>query len=187
MLPLLSFVVLAFVPPLRDQSTLGRRTALTAAAAAAVSSPRRVLADEAPPFDWTFLYSSATPADTPKQTGLSLSALATILEHDLNNKYPLTGALTEDIFRDDCRFVDPNNAVNVRRQTSPARHPITCKARVSRLETRARRVSLNISARSHCSSDRRRASLRTCAFALLAKPSRPIMWPRAFSSFRGDH
>ena len=78
-------------------------------ACSAVSRPQPA---HAAPFEWTFLYNSGPPP-APKQRSLPPSELAAILERDLRqNKYILTGDLTPSIFADDCRFVDPNNAVN---------------------------------------------------------------------------
>ena len=52
-----------------------------------------------------------------KRTGLSLEALAGILEHDVTagatdrGSYFITGDIRPEIFQDDCRFVDPTNDV----------------------------------------------------------------------------
>mmetsp|Transcript_28738 Transcript_28738/g.95468 ORF Transcript_28738/g.95468 Transcript_28738/m.95468 type:complete len:270 (-) Transcript_28738:48-857(-) len=67
------------------------------------------------PFEWTFLWDRPQPPDAAiaKTKGLSVAAVAAILKRDLaQGKYILTGNLTASIFADDCRFVDPNNAVN---------------------------------------------------------------------------
>ena len=78
-------------------------------ACAATSRPRPA---DAAPFEWGFLY-KAGPPSAPKQRSLPPSELASILQRDLaEKKYILTGDLTPSIFADDCRFVDPNNAVD---------------------------------------------------------------------------
>ena len=67
------------------------------------------------PFEWSALWDTRGSAavQQPKRTGLRTEEVAAILETDLKEgKYILTGALTPEIFADDCRFVDPNNAVN---------------------------------------------------------------------------
>ena len=91
----------------------GRRTFLQGCAAAvAAPLPARAASSLETPFEWTRAYGDAAADPLPKQTGLPASAVANILESDLANKYPLTGALTSTIFDDQCRFVDPNNAVD---------------------------------------------------------------------------
>jgi hypothetical protein len=57
------------------------------------------------------------PFASKKTTGLTLSELAVRLEHDLvygsqnQGGYFLSGDLSQDIFRDDCVFIDPTNEV----------------------------------------------------------------------------
>mmetsp|Transcript_28878 Transcript_28878/g.68050 ORF Transcript_28878/g.68050 Transcript_28878/m.68050 type:complete len:219 (-) Transcript_28878:31-687(-) len=63
------------------------------------------------PFEWSFLWKD-NPEDGAKRRGLRPAELADILRRDLGDgKYILTGNLTAAIFANDCRFVDPNNAV----------------------------------------------------------------------------
>ena len=65
------------------------------------------------PFEWSPAYGSAVSDTAPKRTGLSLTDLAKTIEVDLKDrKYILTGDLSPEIFRDDARFQDPNNAVD---------------------------------------------------------------------------
>lgn len=65
------------------------------------------------PFEWSAAYGSAVSDTAPKRTGLSLTDLAKTIEVDLKDrKYILTGDLSPEIFRDDARFQDPNNAVD---------------------------------------------------------------------------
>lgn len=66
------------------------------------------------PFDWSFAYGRDTSGkEAPKQTGLTSEAVANILRKDLSTgKYILTGDLTPSVFRGDCHFEDPNNAVD---------------------------------------------------------------------------
>ena len=53
------------------------------------------------------------PDIVQKQTGLSSTEIANILQNDLaSRKYILTGDMTTSIFAQDCRFEDPNNAVD---------------------------------------------------------------------------
>ncbi|CAJ1403468.1 unnamed protein product [Effrenium voratum] len=62
--------------------------------------------------EWSFFWND-TPAEGAKRTGLDAAAVAEILRRDLaEGKYILTGNLTSEIFSDECRFVDPNNAVD---------------------------------------------------------------------------
>ena len=86
-----------------------RRSAIAAAVAASLPARGAIAA----PFEWTSVWQAKPAPDAlPKQTGLSPSEVATILKQDLGSKkYILTGGLTPSVFRDDCRFVDPNNAV----------------------------------------------------------------------------
>ncbi|CAE8632266.1 unnamed protein product, partial [Polarella glacialis] len=67
------------------------------------------------PFEWTFLWGGNETAGSPsvaKRVGLPVSEVAAILRRDLaEGKYILTGSLSEEVFDDACRFVDPNNAV----------------------------------------------------------------------------
>lgn len=68
------------------------------------------------PFKWNFLYTddhAAAELEPPKRTGLRPAELASVLRRDLTDRrYILTGKLTPEIFEDNCRFVDPNNAVD---------------------------------------------------------------------------
>ena len=72
------------------------------------------------PFDWSFAYSGgarigagSAPVSAPKRTGLTTEAIASELRRDLSTgKYILTGDLTAELFRDECHFEDPNNAVD---------------------------------------------------------------------------
>ena len=87
-----------------------RRSALGLSAGLAVVPS----AATAAPFEWTLLWGGGSPeAAAPKQLRLPATEVAAQLERDLaKNKYILTGQLTPSIFADDCRFVDPNNAVD---------------------------------------------------------------------------
>ena len=95
------------------------RRAVLAGLAAAVAPTAAHAFEAAPavgsPFEWSALWDTRGSAavQQPKRTGLRTEEVAAILETDLKEgKYILTGALTPEIFADDCRFVDPNNAVN---------------------------------------------------------------------------
>lgn len=96
---------------------LGTRRGLLAAALASLPArppPPAFAASSlaATPFDWTRAWSNTADPEAPKQKGLAVDKLADILQNDLaNNKYILTGDLTSSIFTENCRFVDPNNAV----------------------------------------------------------------------------
>ena len=76
---------------------------------AAVSRP----GDQGSPFDWSAVWKGGAEETTDlKRTGLPVAEVAAILSRDLaERKYILTGDMTGDIFADDARFVDPNNAV----------------------------------------------------------------------------
>lgn len=66
------------------------------------------------PFDWSGVWNGDGPGDAalPKRTGLSASEVAAVLARDLSErKYILTGQMSTQVFSDECRFVDPNNAV----------------------------------------------------------------------------
>ena len=94
---------------------IARRALIAALSTGAIQNAARpVSADIAStPFDWTKAWTGVTADPTPKRTGLAVSELAKILEADLaTKKYILTGDLTPAIFREDCRFQDPNNAVD---------------------------------------------------------------------------
>ena len=55
----------------------------------------------------------ARPHVSRHSTGVAPDELAATLARDLaEGKYILTGNLTSALFADDCRFVDPNNAVS---------------------------------------------------------------------------
>ena len=98
-------------PPIGRRS--GVLSAAAAAAAAVASEPAHAATSlETTPFDWTRLYGNARADAKPKQAGLTASEVAKTLEVDLANKYPLTGNLTSSVFDDQCRFVDPNNAIS---------------------------------------------------------------------------
>jgi len=67
------------------------------------------------PFEWGFLWGGGSmgAAAPPKRRGLAATEVATSLRKDLKeSRYILTGNLDPSIFADDCRFVDPNNAVD---------------------------------------------------------------------------
>lgn len=97
--------------PQAGPGSCSRRAALGFAGLACTAAGRPQPAHAAP-FEWTFLYNGGPPS-APKQRSLPASELAAILERDLaKRKYILTGDLTPSIFSDDCRFVDPNNAVD---------------------------------------------------------------------------
>jgi len=65
------------------------------------------------PFEWGFLWGGAPADPAPKRIGLAPADLAAALARDLSEgRYILTGNLTSSLFADDCRFVDPNNAVD---------------------------------------------------------------------------
>jgi len=67
----------------------------------------------AEPFNWNFLYGKGQPEAEAKLRGLPAAELVAVLRKDLaEGKYILTGDLTPGVFADDCRFVDPNNAVD---------------------------------------------------------------------------
>lgn len=68
-------------------------------------------------------YTALAPLGTPtstgeKLTGLSLSELASRLSHDLvegstgQGGYFISGDIPTQIFRDDCKFIDPTNSVS---------------------------------------------------------------------------
>lgn len=98
----------------------GRRSTTMVAIASAITSGLEVALPSAhavsptTPFEWSFIWNQKnSQADEPKQMGLPRSKVADILRKDLaESQYTLTGKLTPGIFRDDCRFVDPNNAVD---------------------------------------------------------------------------
>ena len=92
---------------------VARRVLVAGITAASLSSPpARAATSGTTPFEWSGLYRGVATEPVPKQTGLGVSELAKILKGDLESrKYILTGDLTASILSDDCRFVDPNNAV----------------------------------------------------------------------------
>lgn len=98
----------------------GRRTTTMMVIASAITAgleiapPSAEAVSPTTPFEWSFIWNQkGAEADEPKQMGLPRSKVAEILRKDLaESQYTLTGKLTPGIFRDDCRFVDPNNAVD---------------------------------------------------------------------------
>eukprot|EP00933_Yihiella_yeosuensis_P039785 TRINITY_DN33953_c0_g1_i1.p1 TRINITY_DN33953_c0_g1~~TRINITY_DN33953_c0_g1_i1.p1 ORF type:complete len:277 (-),score=30.57 TRINITY_DN33953_c0_g1_i1:11-742(-) len=70
------------------------------------------------PFEWSFLWNDASKRsgselNTRKSVGLPVTDVAAVLRDDLAvRKYILTGNLSSEVFSDECRFVDPNNAVD---------------------------------------------------------------------------
>ena len=92
---------------------VARRLLVAGITAASLSAPpARAATSGTTPFEWSGLWRGVATDLAPKQTGLGTSEVAKILKSDLESrKYILTGDLTTSIFSDDCRFVDPNNAV----------------------------------------------------------------------------
>ncbi|CAE7840766.1 unnamed protein product [Symbiodinium sp. CCMP2592] len=77
------------------------------------------------PFEWSFLWKD-NPEDGAKRRGLRPAEIADILRRDLGDgKYILTGNLTTAIFANDCRFVDPNNAVTGLAQSGSIQYTLT--------------------------------------------------------------
>eukprot|EP00850_Spirogloea_muscicola_P018812 SM000176S03143 [mRNA] locus=s176:237921:239569:+ [translate_table: standard] len=119
----------------KAEATVGRRQALGTcfqiAGVAAVEAALRALpasADEA-------VSSSA------KTTNLSIDQIKTIIERDISEgQYFVTGDLTREIYRDDCRFKDPTNeTVGLDKYLQAV--GILFDPRVSKQELRAIRVT----------------------------------------------
>ena len=100
-------------PTARNAPALTRRSLLGCLVASS-GRPSGAAATQplGPAFDWTLLWQGDIEDSSPKRTGLTVSQVSEILTRDLSEKqYILTGNLSPEIFRDDCTFVDPNNAV----------------------------------------------------------------------------
>ena len=139
-------------------ASLPRRTALRGLAGSVIAQARPA---SAAPFEWSFAYGSERDAE-PKRRDLSVDAIAAILRRDLaEKKYILTGQLSPSIFSDDCRFVDPNNAVDgLSKYRQVCLFVSLCWFVTPRRPTD--RIAPCAGRRSRCSSARMRAPSTTC-------------------------
>jgi hypothetical protein len=116
----LSLGLLGLSPPHARQPISRRAFIAEAATITLAVAPARASAaapgEQGSPFDWSALWKGSAVGvggeASQKSVGQSATDVAAILARDLGERrYILTGDLTPEIFADDCRFVDPNNAV----------------------------------------------------------------------------
>ncbi|CAG9465201.1 unnamed protein product [Pedinophyceae sp. YPF-701] len=94
----------------RAESSCGRRDALAAGACVLATVPGLASTAEATPL--APLGKVGASVGGEKRGGMGAEAVAKVLERDLREgQYFVTGALTPEIFEDECRFKDPTNDI----------------------------------------------------------------------------